>query len=53
MKHLIILCIALLLFACDSQPVLHQNNETIWDPWNYEPTVTINQLTELNSKLKI
>mgnify|MGYP006107637081 CR=1 FL=1 len=28
MKHLIILCIALLLFACNSQPVIHQNNET-------------------------
>jgi len=28
MKHLIILYIALLLFACNSQPVIHQNNET-------------------------
>ena len=32
---------------------VHRTKETIWDPWNYEPTVTINQLTELNSKLKI
>ena len=32
---------------------VHRTKETIWDPWNYEPTVTINQLTALNSKLKI
>jgi 2-haloacid dehalogenase len=30
---------------------VQRTKETIWDPWTYEPTVTINQLTELHSKL--
>jgi 2-haloacid dehalogenase len=30
---------------------VQRTKETIWDPWNYEPTVTIHQLTDLNSKL--
>jgi len=30
---------------------VQRTKETIWDPWTYEPTVIINQLTELNSKL--
>jgi len=39
MKHLIILYFSLLLFACDSQPVLHQKMEKlspqnkIWLVW--------------------
>ena len=28
-----------------------RTKETIWDPWTYEPTVTINQLTELHPKI--
>ena len=30
---------------------VQRTKEIIWDPWPFEPTVTINQLTELHSKL--
>ncbi len=30
---------------------VQRTKETIWDPWTFEPTVIINQMTELNSKL--
>ena len=30
---------------------VQRTKETIWDPWTYEPTMTIQQLTELHLKL--
>ena len=31
---------------------VRRSSETIWDPWPFEPTITVNQLTDLHSKIQ-